>query len=173
MGRIIESLTLDGKNTEFEEFCDDCGPNQKRWVLICFSITVKMFAHSICGYDYIFYDMKNFLCYHPLTKLLKGNVFTSVCQVFCPQGRGVHPLGRHNPRQTQTQADTSLARPSGQTLQGDTPADGYCSRRYASYWNAFSLLMQMSKSVFWGILKERCQVVMVIKAFSANLTFQI
>ena len=53
MGRIIESLTLDGKNTEFEEFCDDCGPNQKRWVLICFSITVKMFAHNICGYDYI------------------------------------------------------------------------------------------------------------------------
>ena len=33
-------------------------------------------------------------------KLQKGNVFTSVCQEFCPQGGGVHP-----PRQTATAAD--------------------------------------------------------------------
>ena len=40
--------------------------------------------------------------YRSQTKLQKGNVFTSVCQEFCPQGGGVHPLcrpllGRHPP----------------------------------------------------------------------------
>ena len=43
------------------------------------------------------------VCYRPQTKLRKGNVFTSVCQEFCPQdGRcTLHPwtetplLGRH------------------------------------------------------------------------------
>ena len=29
--------------------------------------------------------------YHPQTKLRKDNVFTSVCQEFCPQGRGCLP----------------------------------------------------------------------------------
>ena len=32
--------------------------------------------------------------YRPQTKLRKGNVFTSVCQEFCPQGEG----GVHQPR---------------------------------------------------------------------------
>ena len=44
--------------------------------------------------------------YRPQTKLRKGNVFTSVCQEFCPQGkvytsRADNPLGdspgRHTP----------------------------------------------------------------------------
>ena len=51
--------------------------------------------------------------YRPKTKLRIGNVFTSVCQEFCPQGRGrctappnKHPLaGRHHPPQ---HADTPL-----------------------------------------------------------------
>ena len=34
-------------------------------------------------------DPKLINFYHPQTKLRKGNVFTSVCQEFCPQG-GVH-----------------------------------------------------------------------------------
>ena len=78
--------------------------------------------------------------YHPQTKLQKGNVFTSVCQEFCPLG-DVHPTGQTTPRQTlpvQThpQADTPLVRhPPGRHPQ----ADGYCSGRYASYWNAFFL----------------------------------
>ena len=44
--------------------------------------------------------------------------------------RGRHPRGRHPPW-----ADT----PHGQTpSRADSPrADGYCSGRYASYWNAF------------------------------------
>ena len=55
---------------------------------------------------------------------------------FCPQGEGVsarHPLGRHPPG----------GRPHADTPRADTswadipPADGYCSGRYASYWNAF------------------------------------
>ena len=109
--------------------------------------------------------------YRPQTKLLKGNVFTSVCQKFCPQGVCIpactgtdspppqadtprqtpcpradtsgqtllvrHPLGRHPPgRHTPPQADTP---PPRQTPP--LPTDGYCSRRYASYWNAFLYVM--------------------------------
>ena len=50
--------------------------------------------------------LSNFNCYRPQTKLRKGNVFTSVCQEFCPQeGGGVHPQtdlppGRHPPGKT-------------------------------------------------------------------------
>ena len=64
--------------------------------------------------------------YRPQTTLRKGNVFTSVCQSFCSRGRVPAPdwqcmlgytPGRHTP----------------------TPADSYCCRRYASYWNAFLL----------------------------------
>ena len=51
--------------------------------------------------------------------MLKGNVFTSVCQEFCPWGGGVHPqadtpLGRHppdrHPRADTPQANTPLGR---------------------------------------------------------------
>ena len=39
--------------------------------------------------------------YRPLTKLRKGNVFTSVCQEFCPGGEEVYtPLRWIPPRQT-------------------------------------------------------------------------
>ena len=50
------------------------------------------------------------------TKLRQGNIFTSVCQEFCPWGgsASVH-VGRHLPPQ----------------------ADGYCSGWYASYWNTY------------------------------------
>ena len=84
--------------------------------------------------------------YRPQTKLQKGYVFTSVCQEFCPQeGSVVHPLGRppigrHTPLGRHTQwADT----PPVQTPPGQThpQADGYCSGRYASYWNAFLLAL--------------------------------
>ena len=61
--------------------------------------------------------------YRPQTKLWKGNVFTSMCQEFCPWGGGVHPradpsppdrhhpsrhpVGRHIPwADTPFQADT-------------------------------------------------------------------
>ena len=69
-------------------------------------------------------------------KLRKGNVFTSVCQEFCPQGGGVHrhTLGRH------PSADTPLNRhpPGRHTYLGRHPrVDGYCCGRHASYWNAF------------------------------------
>ena len=47
----------------------------------------------------------------------------------CPQGGGVHPLGRHPPRQT----------PPGRHPLGRHPqADDHCSGRCTSYWNAFS-----------------------------------
>ena len=44
-------------------------------------------------------------CYRPQTKLQKGNVFTSMCQEFCPWG----------------EADTPRQTPPGQTPQADTP----------------------------------------------------
>ena len=47
-----------------------------------------------------------------------------------PPGR--HPLGRHLPRQNSPQ---------------QTPRDGHCSGRYASYWNVFLLNLEMFCSV--------------------------
>ena len=84
-----------------------------------------------------------FYYYRPQTKLRQGNVFTRVCQEFCPPGGSGRqplwtdiPLGRHPPGQTPPAwADTPLARHS--PWQTPPSADGYCSGRYASYWNAF------------------------------------
>ena len=56
------------------------------------------------------------------TELWQGNIFTSVCQEFCPQ-RGV---GLGACWDTLPRTDTP-----------PPPTDGYCSGRYASYWNAF------------------------------------
>ena len=87
--------------------------------------------------------------YRPQTKLRKGNSFTPVCQSFC--SRGICPSACWDtqppplPWADTAQADTHLGRyhlgrhPPGQTLPwADTPpTDGYCCRRYVSYWNAF------------------------------------
>ena len=51
-------------------------------------------------------------CYRPQKKLRKGNVFTPVCQSFCSQWEGVHPLGRHPNGQTPPRADTSQTVPA-------------------------------------------------------------
>ena len=107
--------------------------------------------------------LEGLLCYRPQTKLRKGNVFTSVCQEFCPQwGVSQHVLGRGvcisvstgrrcvadipwaytHPRQTPSPwahpLDTHkpLGRhPQVGTPWADTSSDGHCSGRYASYWN--------------------------------------
>ena len=60
-------------------------------------------------------NIRNRPYYHPQTKLPESNVFTSMCQEFCPRGvytrlgrhpsLGRHPLGRHPPP-----ADTALDR---------------------------------------------------------------
>ena len=91
--------------------------------------------------------------YHPQTKLWKGNVFTSVCQEFCPQGGlsqhalgqtprpvhagihtppcpvhvGMHPPGQTPPCPVHAEIHTALGRhPPGQThpLRIATAADG-------------------------------------------------
>ena len=104
-------------------------------------------------------------------KLRQGNIFTSVCQEFCPRGKrlgvstsvhaGIHnPLDRHppgrHPGQTppgQTpslgryhhQADTPAHTLHRQTPPGQTPpADSYCSGWYAFYWNTFLFVYKMS-----------------------------
>ena len=99
------------------------------------------------------------MCLHLSVILFTGGVWQTPPQADTPLGRhspgqtpppvGRHPLpwkdtflGRHPPRQTpHPQADTPLGKPSlWQTpppLGRHPPVDGHCSRRYASYWNAF------------------------------------
>ena len=68
--------------------------------------------------------------YRPQTKLQKGNVFTSVCQEYCPQSARHPPPGRH-----------PLGR---QPLKADTPTPFQAeSGRYTSYWKACLLLIPL------------------------------
>ena len=107
----------------------------KRWIYDVFILTSNQYGR-------------------PQTKLRKGNVFTSVCQEFCPGGADTR-LGQTRQTPPPRQAGTSLLagrcplagrHPPGRHTPGrqthTPPADGYCSGRYASYWNAFLLLMQ-------------------------------
>ena len=80
------------------------------------------------------------------TKLGQGNMFTSVCQEFCPQGgrvsAGIHPPSRHPPpEQTPPQEQTPRAdTPPGSRPPPPRETDSSIrstSGRYASYWNAF------------------------------------
>ena len=73
---------------------------------------------------------------HPLWKQPPGSTTPSP---------GRHPLGRPllATHPTHGQTPPGQISPLGQTFSwADTPppADGYCSRRYASYWNAFLFL---------------------------------
>ena len=99
---------------------------------ILVAILLRMLANfssdsNFCGWMYI---------YRPQTKLRKGNVFTSVCQDFCPRGRGVCIPAC-------TGVDTPPPCVDRRCILACTgadtppPADYYCSGRYASYWNAF------------------------------------
>ena len=113
--------------------------------------------------------------YRLKTKLRKDNVFTSVCQEFCPQRVGVHtprqtppwadiPQGRNPPgadkclgghyssRQTPPWADTPLGRQHHLS-------DGHCSGRYTSYWNAFLLLPAATKLGQGNIFTRVCDSV--------------
>ena len=77
-------------------------------------------------------------------RLREGNVFTSVCQEFCPLGRGCHmvhplPLGRHLPPIE---------------YYGIRPTSG----RYASYWNAFLFLNAIIICLFQVRIAHREQV---------------
>ena len=89
--------------------------------------------------------------YHSQMKLCKGNVFTPVCQSFCSRGLGVegclpqcmlgYTPSHTPPRQTPPWADTPWTyTPPGRHLPRQTPLVGYCTGRYASYWNAFLFL---------------------------------
>ena len=72
------------------------------------------------------------------TKLQKGNVFMPVCHSVHRWGRCTPP-GRH-PLPGIPPPPPPLGRhPRGQTslLGRHPPPDGHCSKRYASYWNAF------------------------------------
>ena len=61
------------------------------------------------------------------------------------QTRQTPPPGRQAPPFWQADVPWQADTPRADTPLADRhppPADGYCSGRYASYWNAFLLLMQ-------------------------------
>ena len=96
------------------------------------------------------------------------NIFTGICQSFYSQGGGgclpqgmlgytlrqVHPPGRVHPL-----AGTWQVHPPGSTPPGkhtpprSTTPDSHCSRRYASYWNAFLLSWSFWQNIF---IKKEC-----------------
>ena len=112
-------------------------------------------------------SQKNQLVTARILSLGQGNIFSSVCQEFCPQGGvpqcmlGYHtPLGPGPPEQTHPPrpgtphppdkvplgADTPQTRPP----RPGTPLHSACweirstSGRYASYWNAILSINQFS-----------------------------
>ena len=107
---------------------------------------------TMCSLFDVVYGLKSVFYYRPQRSLGQGNIFTSVCQEFCPRGEvstSVH-AGIHTPWQTppwQT-PPTRTDRPSWQTPHrqspsGQTspwanpPSDSHCSGRYAPDWKAF------------------------------------
>ena len=87
------------------------------------------------------------------TKLGQGNIFTSVCQEFCPRGGGIHPPDQAPPDQAPPDQAPPGPGPPGPGPPGTRPPrpqirhpprEADCSirstsGRYASYWNAFLL----------------------------------
>ena len=81
----------------------------------------------------------------PATKLEQGNIFSSVCQEFCPWGGYLGPPGQVHPHWTGTPPWASIppqaGTPPGQVLPPGrythTHPPWSMSGRYASYWNAF------------------------------------
>ena len=104
------------------------------------------------------------------TKLGQGNIFTSVCQEFCPQGgrvsasvhAGIPPWDQAHPPRADTppgtrhppRADNPPSRdqpPPPKTRTSPPGADcsiRSTSGRYASYWNAFLLLFKCPQYAF-------------------------
>ena len=62
--------------------------------------------------------------------------------------------------QTPPRADTPLPRQTPPWEDTPSPADGYCSGRYASYWNAFLLtivlVLQQVIAVVCEIIQNTC-----------------
>ena len=149
----IQKTTADTLGPSYNQFCYgehpaitniflcikiiDCkvkkfGYNENPFIMSCFLL--HLFTR--CKRDPVYISDKRHLLYLPsATKLRKGNIFTSVCQEFCPRGGGAGGLPRGVCLvciTACTEADTPRQNPP--------PADGYCCGRYASYWNAFLLI---------------------------------
>ena len=133
----------------------------------------------------------------PATKLGQGNIFSSVCQEFCPRGgvpgqvppqsgtptRQVHPRVRYTPRQIHPPWAGSPpwggSPPSRYTFeQVHPPQAGTPSRqvhppwsmsgRYASYWNAFLLDFSDSFPYFSEIQREASTLNINVQMFQKN-----
>ena len=100
--------------------------------------------------------------YRPQTKLQKGNVFTSVCQEFCPPGwtrqtptrqtpLGRHPPGRHTPRQTHPSQQTATAvdgtHPTGMHSCHYQPSHADYVITVSHRWSVHSLIRQGDSSL--------------------------
>ena len=81
----------------------------------------------------------------PATKLWQGNIFTSVCQEFCPLGGHAWQGGMHGGGMPGGGVHGRGHAWQGGVCSGGTCMAGgvrgrkndNCSGRYASYWNAF------------------------------------
>ena len=84
------------------------------------------------------------------------------------------PLGRHAPGQTPP-SWADIPNPLGQTPlprlgRHPAPADGYCSGRYASYWNAF---LFCSMSPVYSSCMIAVTNVMLLLALTANILLSL
>ena len=88
-------------------------------------------------------------------------MFSQACQEFCPQGRGVHPLGRHLPRQTPTPP-----RQTATAVDSMHPTRMYsCYHLQTKLWegNVFT-----GVCLYWG--GGECQVVhILLECFLVNI----
>ena len=81
-------------------------------------------------------------------KFGQGNIFSRMCQGFCPlwglvPGRWVSgPGGGAWSRGVPGPGGMPGPRGSGLGGCGDLPQDGYCCGWYASYWNAFLFILK-------------------------------
>ena len=85
--------------------------------------------YTFISYMINIYMITNYhdVCYRPQTKLRKGNVFTSVCQEFSPQGGclpDTHPSPGRYLLDRRPQAETPGQTPLGRHPHGQTPQTG-------------------------------------------------
>ena len=120
-GHVTNGVFLDQLSifTHLQTLCKLCKISRWNWLHTLLNKSDCLILQIVTRYFY-----------RPQTKVWKSKGFTPVCQSFCSQRVGGVCL-----------SDCWDTHPTGQTPLGrhPPPADGHCSGRYASYWNAFLL----------------------------------